>query len=74
MGSRSRGGRGTPWKSQSTTSLLPTSRSWEVDLIVLVARGPVLIDPILKLLIVLVCLILVLMGGRPHHWWWGGAP
>ena len=47
---------------------------WEVDLIIIVARGPVMIDPILKFIIVLVCLVLVLMGGRTHHWWWGAGP
>jgi hypothetical protein len=41
---------------------------WLVDLIVTVARGPVLIDPILKLLIVLVCLIIVLIGLARHAW------
>jgi hypothetical protein len=41
---------------------------WLVDLIVIVARGPVLIDPILKLAIVLVCLIAVLFQ-LPRHGW-----
>ena len=41
---------------------------WLVDLIVIVARGPVLIDPILKLLIVLICLIIVLVGLARHGW------
>jgi hypothetical protein len=41
---------------------------WLVDLIVVVARGPVLIDPILKLLIVLVSLIIVLIGLARHGW------
>jgi hypothetical protein len=35
---------------------------WLVDLIVIVARGPVLIDPILKLIIVLLCLAIILVG------------
>ena len=30
---------------------------WLVDLIIIVARGPVLIDPILKFIIVLLCLV-----------------
>ncbi|HTB46470.1 MAG TPA: hypothetical protein VK741_22810 [Acetobacteraceae bacterium] len=41
---------------------------WLVDLIVVVARGPVMIDPILKLLVVLVCLIIVLVGLARHGW------
>ena len=41
---------------------------WLVDLIVIVARGPVLIDPILKLVIVLACLIWVLVGLSRARW------
>ena len=41
---------------------------WLVDLIVTVARGPVLIDPILKLVIVLVCLAVVLIGLSKRGW------
>lgn len=41
---------------------------WLVDLVVVVARGPVLIDPVLKLLIVLVCLVVVLLGLARHGW------
>jgi hypothetical protein len=41
---------------------------WVVDLVVIVARGPVLIDPILKLIIVLLCLIVVLIGLARHGW------
>ena len=41
---------------------------WLVDLIVIVARGPVLIDPILKLVIVLLCLAVVLIGLSRHGW------
>lgn len=41
---------------------------WLVDLIVIVARGPVLIDPILKLIIVLLCLIIILVGLARHGW------
>jgi hypothetical protein len=39
---------------------------WLVDLIIIVARGPVLIDPILKLIIVLVCLAIILLGLSRH--------
>jgi uncharacterized membrane protein len=45
---------------------------WLVDLIVIVARGPVLIDPILKLIIVLICLIVILVGLARHGWLWSG--
>jgi hypothetical protein len=41
---------------------------WLVDLIVIVARGPVLIDPILKLVIVLICLAIILLGLSRHGW------
>ena len=41
---------------------------WLVDLIIIVARGPVLIDPILKLVIVLVCLLVILIGLARHGW------
>jgi hypothetical protein len=41
---------------------------WLVDLIVIVARGPVLIDPILKLVIVLVCLGIILLGLSRARW------
>lgn len=41
---------------------------WLVDLIVIVARGPVLIDPILKLIIVLLCLAIILFGLSRHGW------
>jgi hypothetical protein len=41
---------------------------WLVDLIITVARGPMLADPILKLVIVAVCLIIVLMRLFRHGW------
>ncbi len=41
---------------------------WLVDLIIIVARGPVLIDPILKLVIVLICLAIVLFGLSKSGW------
>jgi hypothetical protein len=41
---------------------------WLVDLIVIVARGPVMIDSILKLIIVLLCLVIVLIGLARHGW------
>jgi hypothetical protein len=42
---------------------------WLVDLVIIVARGPVLlVDPILKLIIVLVCLIIVMVGLARHRW------
>jgi hypothetical protein len=41
---------------------------WLVDLVIVVARGPVMIDPVLKLIIVLVCLVIVLVGLARHGW------
>jgi len=41
---------------------------WLVDLIVIVARGPVMIDPILKLVIVACCLAVVLSRLFGHGW------
>jgi hypothetical protein len=41
---------------------------WLVDLIVIVARGPVLIDPILKLIIVLLCLSVIVFGLSHQRW------
>jgi hypothetical protein len=41
---------------------------WLVDLVIIVARGPVLIDPILKLIIVLVCLIVILVNLGKAGW------
>jgi hypothetical protein len=41
---------------------------WLVDLVIIVARGPVLIDPILKLIIVAVCLIIILVGLGRTRW------
>jgi hypothetical protein len=36
--------------------------------VIIVARGPVLIDPILKLVIVLLCLVMVLVGLARNRW------
>lgn len=41
---------------------------WAVDLIVIVARGPVLIDPILKLAIVVLCLAVVVFSLSRSGW------
>lgn len=41
---------------------------WLVDLVVAVARGPLLIDPVLKLVIVLLSLIMVLIGMSRGGW------
>ena len=41
---------------------------WLVDLIIIVARGPLLIDPILKLVIVLVCLLIIVVRLARHGW------
>jgi hypothetical protein len=41
---------------------------WLIDLVIVVARGPVLIDPILKLVVVLVCLIVILIALARVGW------
>jgi hypothetical protein len=41
---------------------------WLVDLVVIVSRGPLLIDPVLKLVIVLLCLAVVLSALWRHGW------
>ena len=41
---------------------------WLVDLIVIVARGPVLIDPILKLIIITVCLAIIMINMSKVRW------
>ena len=41
---------------------------WLVDLVVISIRGPMNIDPILKLIIVLLCLAVVLAGLWRHGW------
>jgi hypothetical protein len=41
---------------------------WLVDLTLIVARGPVMIDPIPKFVIVLLCLIAVVVR-LPRHGW-----
>lgn len=45
---------------------------WAIDLVIIVARGPVLIDPILKLIVVLLCLIVVLIRLARHGWLFAG--
>jgi hypothetical protein len=42
--------------------------AWSIDLIVTVARGPVMIDTILKLICVILCLVMVLVGLARHKW------
>jgi hypothetical protein len=41
---------------------------WLVDLIFIATRGPVSLDPIVKLIIVLICLIVVLIGLSKVNW------
>jgi hypothetical protein len=40
-----------------------------VDLVILVARGPLLVDPVLKLIIVLFSLVIVVIGMTRQGWW-----
>jgi hypothetical protein len=42
--------------------------AWLIDLMVIVARGPLLIDPALKLVVVLACLIVILVSLARHGW------
>ena len=39
-----------------------------IDLLIIVARGPVLIDPIAKLVIVIICLAIVIINLSRHRW------
>jgi hypothetical protein len=41
---------------------------WLVDLVIIVARGPLMIDPIVKFIIVLLCLIVVMIGLARRGW------
>jgi len=41
---------------------------WMVDLVMMVARNPPMIDSIMKLIIVAVCLIIVLIGLSKANW------
>jgi hypothetical protein len=41
---------------------------WLIDLVRIVMTGPLFIDPILKLIIVLACLVVVLLGLARHGW------
>lgn len=42
--------------------------AWVIDLVVAVARGPVMIDPIFKLVVVVACLCVILFGLARHGW------
>lgn len=41
---------------------------WVLDLVIIVARGPVLIGPILKLVVVVICLAIILVRLARHGW------
>jgi len=41
---------------------------WAVDLIIIVASRPIMLDPVVKLVIVLVCLIIILLRLARHGW------
>ena len=51
-----------------TYTFLAWLAGWWIDLLVTVARGPVLIDPILKLIVVTVCLVVIVVMLWKHHW------
>jgi hypothetical protein len=41
---------------------------WAIDLVMAVARGPVMIDPIVKLIVVVACLVVVVLGLARRGW------
>jgi hypothetical protein len=45
---------------------------WLIDLIIIIARGPLTIDPVLKFIVVLLCLSIVLYRLAHHGWLLGG--
>jgi len=42
---------------------------WAVDLFITVIRGPLLVDPVLKLIIVLLSLVVIVIGMSKSGWW-----
>jgi hypothetical protein len=42
---------------------------WTVDLFIAVIRGPLLVDPVLKLIIVLLSLVVIVIGMSKSGWW-----
>jgi hypothetical protein len=44
--------------------------AWDVDLAVLVSRGPLTVDPAIKFVVVTVCLVVVLVKLARAHWLW----
>jgi hypothetical protein len=43
---------------------------WDIDLAVIVARGPLMVDPVLKFVVVTICLVVVLVKLAQAHWLW----
>jgi len=41
---------------------------WDIDLLIVIARGPLLIDPILKFIVVTIALVMVLWSMMRNHW------
>jgi hypothetical protein len=44
--------------------------AWDIDLAVIVARGPLTVDPALKFVVVTICLVVVLVKLARAHWLW----
>ena len=44
--------------------------AWDIDLAVIVARGPLTVDPVLKFIVVTICLVVVLVKLARAHWLW----
>ena len=44
--------------------------AWAIDLAVIVARGPLTVDPALKFVVVTICLVVVLVKLARAQWLW----
>jgi hypothetical protein len=45
---------------------------WWIDLLFAVVRGPLFLDPIVKLVVVTLCLVMIVVALWRHHWLLGG--
>jgi hypothetical protein len=44
--------------------------AWDIDLVVMVVRGPLTVDPVLKFIVVTICLVVVLVKLARARWLW----
>ena len=44
--------------------------AWDIDLAIIIARGPLTVDPVLKFIVVTICLVVVLVKLARAHWLW----